>query len=305
MTNRSLARSLLAALTALALGCGGGKESPTTFAEPEDAVEALLDAVESNDTEAILQILGDDYRNAIITSDWDATLDERKEIVAAARESWELVPVGEDRDELVIVIGALEWPSPFPLVEREGGWQFDTASGIEEVIARRIGRNELRAIAIANAYVDAQIEYAREDRDGDDVLEYAQRLASTPGQRDGLYWESGDGQPESPFGPLVVGAEGYLATRERGDPIWGYYFEILTGQGENAPGGEYDYVINGNMVAGFALVAYPAEYGNTGVMTFVVNQRGKVHEMDDGGQFDGMDAYDPGDGWTLVEEAGQ
>jgi hypothetical protein len=187
------------------------------------------------------------------------------------------------------------------LVETDGAWRFDTAEGIEEIINRRVGRNELAAIALARAYVDAQIEYARADRDGDGVLEYAQRLASTPGQRDGLYWEDVEGDELSPFGPLVKGAESYLETKQPGDPLRGYYFKILTKQGENPPGRRHDYVIGGNMIAGFGLVAYPADYGNTGAMTFVVSHRGQVHEKDLG-PFTGMPAYDPDDSWTEAEE---
>jgi hypothetical protein len=149
--------------------------------------------------------------------------------------------------------------------------------------------------------VDAQIEYARSDRDGDDVLEYAQRLASTPGKRDGLYWEAESEEDLSPFGPLVQGAERYLETKQLGDPIKGYYFRILTRQGGNPPGGSHDYVINGNMIAGFALVAYPADHENSGVMTFVVSHRGKVHQKDLG-EFSEMDEYDPDHTWTEVED---
>jgi hypothetical protein len=178
-------------------------------------------------------------------------------------------------------------------------WRFDTAEGIEELIDRRIGRHELVAIEIARTYVDAQIEYAKEDRDRDEVLEYAQRLASTPGQRDGLYWVTEPGEPESPFGPLIKGAERYFEHKQPGDPIQGYFFQILKRQGENPPGGAYDYVINGNMIAGFALVAWPERHGESGVMTFVVNHQGKAWQKDLG-PFHGMDAYDPDDSWSLV-----
>ena len=200
-----------------------------------------------------------------------------------------------------LIVGEEEWPFPILIVQEEEGWSFDTEDGIEEIVDRRIGRNELAAIAIARAYVDAQIEYARSDRDGDDVLEYAQRLASTPGERDGLYWEAESEEDLSPFGPLMQGAERYLETKEPGDPIKGYYFRILTRQGGNPPGGSHDYVINGNMIAGFALVAYPADYENSGVMTFVVSHRGKVHQKDLG-EFSEMDEYDPDHTWTEVED---
>jgi hypothetical protein len=303
--HRSRSRlQLRAALAALWLAWTAGCSDTTvsgqrTFETPEAAAEALFAAVEANDPEATLAVLGPQHAEALVTPDWDAEDEARQEIVREARKSYILEPLGDDERELVI--GEEEWPLPIPLVREEGRWRFDTDEGLEEIVNRRIGRNELTAIALANAYVDAQIEYAREDRDGDDVLEYAQRLASTPGQRDGLYWEVGPDEEPSPFGPLVQGAERYLQTVEPGDPLHGYYFAILTRQGENPPGGRYDYVINGNMIAGFALVAYPADYGNSGVMTFVVNHRGKVQQKDVG-EFEGMDAYDPDESWTVIED---
>ena len=207
------------------------------------------------------------------------------------------------RQEAQLVLGKEEWPFPMPLVRGEDGrWSFDTEEGLEVIVDRRIGRNELAAIAIAHAYVDAQIEYALEDHDGDEVLEYAQRLASSDGQHDGLYWESAPGEAESPLGPLVAGAEQYLDTVQPGDPIRGYRFRILTRQGPNPPGGAYEYVLDGDMIAGFALVAAPAEHGNTGIMTFVVNHTGRVYQKDLGAESAKVDAYDPDASWTLVEE---
>ena len=294
-------RAMLAALLLLlALGCqGGDTQAQRTFATPEAAVEALLDAIERDDVDALLGIFGREYQDAIVTPDWDAERDARQKIVEAAKQAQELSQVDEGVVELIV--GEEEWPFPILIVQEKEEWSFDTADGIEEIVDRRIGRNELAAIAIARAYVDAQIEYARRDRDGDDVLEYAQRLASTPGKRDGLYWEAESEEDLSPFGPLMQGAERYLETRQPGDPIKGYYFQILTRQGGNPPGGRHDYVINGNMIAGFALVAYPADPGNSGVMTFVVNHRGKVHQKDLA-EFTGMDEYDPDDTWTEVED---
>jgi hypothetical protein len=291
---------LAALLLLLTLGCqGDDPQAQRIFETPEAAVEALLDALERDDVDALLGILGREHESAIVTPDWDAERDVRQRIVEAAKQAQELSRVDEGVVE--VVIGEEEWPIPFPVVQGEEGWSFDTEEGLEEIVDRRIGRNEIAAIAIARAYVDAQIEYARRDRDGDDVLEYAQRLASTTGKRDGLYWEAESEEDLSPFGPLVQGAERYLETRQPGDPIRGYYFQVLTRQGENPPGGRYDYVINGNMIAGFALVAYPADYHNSGVMTFVVSHRGKVHQKDLG-EFAGMDEYDPDDTWTEVED---
>jgi hypothetical protein len=295
-------RALLAALLlSLSVGCPeADPQAQRTFPTPVAAAQAFLGALERDDTEALLDILGREHQDDLITPDWDAEREARQHIAGAAREKLELEE-SEDGGSVQLIIGEEEWPAPIPIVREEGGWRFDTEEGIEEMIDRRVGRNELTAIAIANAYVDAQIEYAREDRDGDEVLEYAQRLTSSPGTRDGLYWESESEDDLSPLGPLVKGAERYLETKEPGDPIKGYYFQVLTRQGENPPGGRYDYVINGNMIAGFALVAYPADYGSSGIMTFVVNHHGKVQEKDLG-PFPGMDAYDPDDSWTEVEE---
>jgi hypothetical protein len=295
-------RGILASvLLTLAAGCSGEPaEAPTgakVFATPEEAASDLFDAIERDDKDEVVSIFGREYESRLVTADWEANREERERIAAAGREKLVL----DDQDGVVtLVLGDEDWPFPMPLVREGKGWRFDTEEGLEELIDRRIGRNELAAIRIANAYVDAQIAYARADHDGDEVLEYAQRLASTADQQDGLYWKSGPGEEESPFGPLVEGAEAYLETLDPGDPLRGYYFKILTRQGENPPGGAYDYVINGNMIAGFALVAYPADYGNTGIMTFVVNHRGVVQQKDLG-PFTGMDAYDPDDTWTVAE----
>lgn len=286
------------ALAALVSSLGCGPSNPGAFETPDAAAKALLGALERNDPQALVDILGREFEEQLITSDWEAEQEARQELVDAWHSQIALrnLPDGE----VEILLGAEEWPVPILVVEDETGtWRFDTAEGIEEIINRRVGSNELTAIQIAKAYVDAQIDYAREDRDGDGVLEYAQRLASTPGQRDGLYWTAEPGEPESPFGPLVNGAESYFEHKERGDPIQGYFFKILTGQGENARGGAYDYVIDGKMVAGFALVAWPEKFGESGVMTFVVSHRGRVWEKDLG-PFRGMSLYDPDDSWSLA-----
>jgi hypothetical protein len=298
---RSIVSLVALALIVFGAGCGGAETSSTaqqTFATPEAAAEAVLDAIERDDLDAIRAIFGREYEPQIVTPDWDADREERQRIAAAGRQKLG-VEYTDDRAEFAF--GEESWPFPIPLLRTEEGWQFDTAVGIEEVIDRRIGRNELATIELARAYVDAQIEFARDDHDGDDVLEYAQRAVSSEGTHDGLYWESAPGEPESPFGPLVRGAERYLATREKGDPIRGYYFRILTSQGEHPPGGAYDYVINGNMIAGFALAAWPADYGSSGVMTLVVSHRGKVYQKDLGPNSD-VTVYDPDDTWTEVPE---
>ena len=209
----------------------------------------------------------------------------------------------------MLEVGTNSWPFPVPIVKKDGRWFFDTEAGKEEIFRRRIGKNELATLEVMRAYVDAQREYASRDRNGDEVLEYAQRLASTPGAKDGLYWPPDLDGEISPLGPLVAQAqgEGYRmagkaqdATRE---PFHGYFFKILTRQGKHAPGGKYDYVINGHMIGGFALVAWPAEYGESGIMTFIVNQQGRVYQRDLGPKTDklaaAMKAYDPASGWAV------
>jgi hypothetical protein len=214
--------------------------------------------------------------------------------------------------KITLQIGADGWPFPIPLVKQDGQWFFDTAAGKEEILARRIGMDEIGAINVCNAYVDAQREYASEDRMGDSVLAYAKFLRSTPGTHDGLFWPVN--QPDevlSPLGPLIAQArvDGYHRTakmlNDEQAPYHGYYFKILTRQGKHAPGGKYNYIINGRMIGGFALVAWPAEWGNTGIMTFIVNQQGKIYQKYLGSKTvkiaKAMTAYDPDDTWTPAQ----
>lgn len=213
---------------------------------------------------------------------------------------------------MTLTVGRSNWPFPVPIVRRDGTWFFDTQAGREEILNRRIGENELNTIEVCRACVLAQREYFARDWDNDDVFEYARRFRSTPGKKDGLYWPvAGDEEP-SPLGPLVAQAhaEGYGKKEgeksEKRSPYHGYYFKILTKQGMNAPGGKYDYVINGHMIGGFAIVAWPAEYGSSGIMTFIVNQRGKVYQKDLGPNTaeigKEMTEYNPDGEWTLVRE---
>jgi hypothetical protein len=209
-------------------------------------------------------------------------------------------------DRRVLVIGDQAWPFPVPLVKTAGGWRFATEEGEDEIVNRRIGANERNAIFALRAYLDAQKEYASRDRNGDGVLQYAQRIGSTPGKHDGLYWpaDSSKGEEMSPFGPLIAESAAYLKGHKAGDPYRGYYFRILTRQGKSAPGGAYSYVINGRMIAGFAMVAYPAQYGESGVMTFIVSHNGKIFEKNLGKSTaevaSKMTAFDPGAGWKEV-----
>jgi hypothetical protein len=279
---------------------------PQNFATPEEAAKAILDAAASKDPEALWKILGDEFRDELQNPDAAQEHENRQKVLDAAKESMTLRE--DNPDTRVMVIGKEAWPMPIPIVHDTKGWHFDTAAGADEIIARRIGENELTAIDNLRAYVDAQVQYASEDRDGDDVLEYAQKVNSTAGKKDGLYWETAAGSDDelSPFGPFFGEHAAYLTLENKDDPFMGYYYRIISRQGENAPGGRYDYVINGNMIAGFAMIAWPAEYGSSGVMTFMVSQNGKVFQTDLGDLTEGAAAaiqvFDPDDSWTLVAE---
>ncbi|HWF18570.1 MAG TPA: DUF2950 domain-containing protein [Verrucomicrobiae bacterium] len=280
------------------------------FDSPEAAVAALTNAATAKDTNAIRDIFGPEG-HALVSPDAVQANENFNHFVTRVTEKTRLVPMGEGRDELEI--GSEGWPFPIPLVKEDAKWYFDVAAGREEILNRRIGSDELGAMNVCHAYVDAQREYASRDHSGNDVLQYAQNLRSTPGKHDGLYWPvTNDNEQLSPLGPLITEAreEGYhrhtgmMTDQNTQTPYHGYYYKILTRQGSHAPGGKYDYIINGNMIAGFALVAWPAEWNNTGVMTFIVNQQGKIYQKNLGPKTDAiakhMTAYDPDPSWTLV-----
>jgi hypothetical protein len=277
---------------------------PKAFETPEAAAKALLDAAASNDADAIWAILGDEFRDELTNPDAAQERENRRRVVDAAKESMTLRE--DDEKTRTMIIGKEAWPMPIPIVKDDKGWHFDTAAGSDEIVARRIGENELTTIENLRAYVEAQVEYASADRDGDDVLEYAQKINSSTGKKDGLYWPTSTGEDVSPFGPLAAERAAYLSDREQGDPFMGYYYRIVSRQGEHAPGSRYDYVINGNMIAGFAMIAWPAEYGSSGIMSFIVNQNGRVYQKDLGDATDAGAAaiqdYDPDDTWSLVTD---
>jgi len=297
-----LRRLALALMLAVPLAAAAAPQE--TFATPEAAVEALMAALKADTDSAMLAIFGEEHKDLIVSSDRAATSATRAKILAAMQTLRVLQEPGPDRR--VLVIGDQAWPVPIPLVRAGDRWRFATEEGEDELINRRIGGNERSAIYVLNAYIDAQRAYAARDRDGDGVLQYAQKLASTAGKHDGLYWpaDAAKGEEASPFGPLIAESADYLKGRVAGDPYRGYHFRILTRQGKSAPGGAYSYVINGRMIAGFALVAYPAEYGKGGVMTFIVSHNGKVYEKDLGrnsAQIGAkMTTFDPGAGWKEV-----
>jgi hypothetical protein len=272
------------------------------FDTPDAAVKGLIEAIAADDIDALSRIFGTEYRETLLDTDREDAKHDRAVISDhAKREGTRLSEVSKNKR--IVLIGEVNWPFPVPLVRVKKGWRFDTEEGLEEIANRRVGENETTAIKVARVYGKAQRQYASEDRDGDLVLEYAQRLVSTPGKRDGLFWpidEKSDEEP-SPFGPMSAKAREAQPGYETGDPFKGYFFKILTRQGPNPPGGEFDYILNGNMIAGFALVAYPAEYGESGVMTFVVSHQGNVYEKDLG-PFPGMDRYDPDSSWSPVDE---
>jgi hypothetical protein len=275
-----------------------------TFATPDEAVDALLAALKADDDAALVAIFGDKHKDLVVTSDRAANSATRAEAVVEIQTYRLLEEQGKDRRALLI--GDQAWPVPIPLVKSGERWRFATEEGENEIFNRRIGANERNAIAVLEAYVDAQKQYASWDRNGDGVLQYAQRLASTPGKRDGLYWPAdvAKGEEMSPFGPLVAESAAYLKGRKAGDPYRGYHFRILTRQGKSAPGGAYNYVINGRMIAGFAMVAYPDQYGDSGVMTFIISHSGRVFEKDLGRSSEAIGAkmttFDPGAGWKEV-----
>jgi len=279
------------------------------FKSPEDAFKSLVKAAKNNDIKELLAILGPEGKDIISSGDEVADRGARKRFVKAAKEAVKFSKL--DDETMLPVIGKDERSFPIPIVKSGQEWVFFTEEGKEEIINRRIGRNELYTIRVSLAYVDAQREYASKDRMGDGVLQYAQRFMSQKGKKDGLYWEVAPGEKSSPLGPLVASATKEGDTPGKGEkpspysPYHGYYFKILKSQGSSAAGGELDYVINGKMVAGFGLVAYPAEYGVSGIMTFTVNQLGIVFEKDLGPKTEeiakAITKYDPDKTWNKVE----
>lgn len=295
-------------LLVLALGSPGAMSGAgKIFASPEEAVAALRLATAAADTNALRVILGpgsEDLQNP----DRIQATNELKTFSSALAETNHLIHVSNTL--VVLELGDDLWPFPVPIVKKDGGWFFDTDVGKDELLNRRIGKNELATLPVVRAYVDAQREYASSDHDGDEILEFAQRLVSSPGKQNGLYWPPALDGDLSPLGPLVAyaQAEGYspelhdVDEVQRG-PYHGYLFKILTRQGKHALGGKYNYVINGHMIAGFALLAWPAAYGDTGIMTFIVNQQGRVYQKDLGENTakiaQKMSAYDPDKSWQV------
>jgi hypothetical protein len=283
------------------------KKAPAqkSFETPEQAASALVEAVKSHDRSATLAVLGN-------AGEWissgDATADrEAADTFVTEYEAKHAVAV--DGNKGTLTLGQDDFPFAFPLVKSSGRWRFDAAAGKEELLTRRVGRNELAAIKVLQAIVDAEEEYASEDRNGDGVLAYAQKLASSPEKHDGLYWSTNPGEPLSPLGELAAKAssEGYKKGEKPPTPYHGYYYRMLQGQGNHSQDGAMDYVVHGRGIAGFAVVAYPARYGNSGIMTFTVNQDGKIFQSDLGPKTkekaEAMHKFDSGPGWSAVDSA--
>jgi hypothetical protein len=280
-------------------------QTQTSYASPEQAAKALYEVIKSHDVKAIYKVLGPGSANLIYTGDEVADREMRKDFIAAYDKSLKIEMDCETKATLLL--GNNEYPFPFPLVKGTTGWQFDAKAGAEELVNRRVGENELFTIKFCLAYGDAQREYAEQDHDGDGLLEYAQRFRSSEGKQDGLYWPTQQGAPDSPFGPLVTSAvnEGYSTEGPAPLPFHGYYYRILTAQGKHAPGGAYDYLVNGDMIGGFALIAYPSRWGASGVMTFMCSHGGTVYQKDLGSDTpeiaNKITRFDPDASWSKVE----
>jgi Protein of unknown function (DUF2950) len=303
---------VLAALLVNVLLSEGCKKSaqasarPTAFASQDEAGKAVYEAAKAGDTNTLLLLFGADAKDLLFSG--DAVQDKAASDKFVARYE-QMHRWGKRKGGgLVLSIGAENYPFPFPLLKNPSGqWYFDSNSAKDEILARRIGDNELTTIDVLNAMADAQAEYFSETHDGSQMPQYAQKFISDEGKQNGLYWKPAENQPESPLGPLAAYAssEGYTGKGQRPQPFHGYFYRILTKQGDQAQGGVRNYVVNGNMTGGFAILAYPAEYLNSGVMSFLINQDGIVFQKDLGERTsdvaEAIMAFNPDDGWTPVE----
>ncbi len=308
MMPNSLLRGSAAGVMGLLLSAGAVLAEARAFDSPEAAAEAVAAAIEAEDVAGLLAVFGPENEDVVFSGDEDEDRADWTGFLQDYRTLHRIAPSGEGVETLFV--GRDLWPFPAPIVEGPDGWVFDAAAAREEVLLRRIGENELEVIDLLRGYVRAQAEYRAADPDGDGLPTFADSILSDPGRRNGLYWEDAPGAPESPIGDFMAraSADGYSIDGEdvEPDPYSGYYFRILTRQGPDAPGGELDYKVGSLMVAGHALLAYPAAYGDTGVMSFMVGEAGVVYEADLGE--DTLDAaaaitaFDPGEGWAPVEE---
>ena len=305
MNMPSMIRSCVLALV-VGLGASARLEAHQSFPTPEDAATGLLQSLQKGDAATLNELFGPGSEALVTSGDPVADAADRGKFITWYNEKHVLVPAGPDKVELQV--GADGWPLPVPIVRRDGRWYFDGASGTDELVYRRIGHNELGAIRVCLGYVDAQIEYGSVDRDGNGAGVYAQKLRSDPGMHNGLYWATAAGEPPSPVGPFVAqaAADGYRAATGTNPPYHGYRYRSLFRQTRHAKGGTLEYFVDGELVNGFALVAWPAEYGVSGVMSFIVNQDGVVFQKDLGGDtaeiVDTMNAFDPDSSWRAVKD---
>jgi hypothetical protein len=272
--------TLLAALTVLSASAQQNQES---FATPQEAAQALVNAAEQNDTNALMKLFGPAGKDIVQSGDAADDKAVRADFASRAHAKLQVAPDKDNPNRVTIIVGDRNWPFPVPLISKNGKWYFDSATGRVEILARRVGRNELAAIDVCRGYVEAQMEYASRDRDANGILEYAQRILSAPGKKDGLYYE---GESDSLVPKSFAEAAAVLLQGQGKKPVpyHGYFFHILKAQGPDAKGGAMDYVVKGTMIGGFALVAWPAEYGVSGVQTLIVNHQGMVYEKDLGPQ---------------------
>ena len=303
---RIAAACALFTATAALTGC---TTDPKNFDSPESAVGSLVAALRSDSTAQLYEILGSDADKLLDSGDSVADANGRSEFLRLYDERNRLVKT--ESDVATLEIGSSAWPMPIPVVQGDKGWYFDTVAGLDEMLSRRIGRNELSAIQVCLAIDDAQREYAAADHDNDGWREYAQKFASDTGKKNGLYWPTSEGEPSSPLGEFVADAaeEGYGATKGQSGrrPYHGYYYKILTSQGPAAPGGELNFIANGHMIGGFAVIAWPAEYANSGLKSFMVSHHGIVYEKDLGDDThriaESMKSFNPGEGWAACASA--
>lgn len=296
MLTRLISMFILSSSMLLTAGTAFAQRVQEVFASPEAAMEQFGAAVRNNDREAIRQMLGDDYESIIPP----VTQDDYKQFLAAWDKKHQIVL--NDPNHAHIGVGDKGWTLPIPLVKQRNGWMFDMDEAQDEIHTRAIGANELAVIQVMLAYHDAQSEYAEADRNGDGVLEYAQKIQSSPGTKDGLYWPTTSPEKPSPLGELFVDATAKGALEGKG--YYGYDYRILKGQGKDAAGGAMSYLVRGRMIAGFALIAWPVKYGDTGVMTFVINQAGQVYQKDLGPNTTALakriQAFNPDSSWSKV-----
>jgi Protein of unknown function (DUF2950) len=285
---------------AAALHAAPTADNQRTFATPQEAAQALIDASEHNDSAALLKILGPDGKDIVASGDPAEDTKNRAAFASSAREK---LQINQDNPlKTTLVVGAQEWPFPVPLEQKDGKWRFNSAKGRLEILARRVGRNELNAIDVCRGYVEAQLEYAAEDRNKTGMLQYAQKIVSSPGKQDGLYWDGATIVPKA----FAEAAESYAKEGNKLQPYHGYYFKVLKAQGPDAQGGAFSYVVKGEMIGGFALLAWPAEYGVSGVHTFIVNHHGMVYQKDLGSATAAMakqvNRFNPDKSWKPVTE---